>query len=246
MARILSLCLTIVLISQPISRENSDSFIVWNVGQGAWSTYVTNESCDHFDLGGEFFPILKIRNVCGNKLNRIYLTHWDQDHVGFIKAARGFLNPICLAARPLGHSSSRKQALIKDVRSCPGIAKNWAPPIQTGKSTNELSQFFSMGDALITGDGPKSEETLFLSKKPFTIDSIRILLLGHHGSRTSTSTSLLQALPHLQMAVVSARKLRYGHPHIETIMRVKSRHLPMINTEDWGNIQFSVYPRPTF
>ena len=32
-----------------------NEWIIWNSGQGQWVTQVTNETCTHFDFGGEVF-----------------------------------------------------------------------------------------------------------------------------------------------------------------------------------------------
>jgi competence protein ComEC len=40
------------------------------------------------------------------------------------------------------------------------------------------------------------------------------------------------------MAIASARWKRYHHPHAEIEALLKQRHIPMIRTEDWGNIWF--------
>jgi hypothetical protein len=60
----------------PIPLKESDhkgeQFIIWNVGQGQWTTYDTLEICYHFDVGGEHFPLKKIRQLCRHKQNEIY------------------------------------------------------------------------------------------------------------------------------------------------------------------------------
>lgn len=68
------------------------------------------------------------------------------------------------------------------------------------------------------------------------LKSVRVLALGHHGSRTSTSKDLLKELPNLKLAIASARKRRYGHPHRETVEALGKFKVPILSTEDWGNI----------
>jgi competence protein ComEC len=68
----------------------------------------------------------------------------------------------------------------------------------------------------------------------------RILVLGHHGSRTSTSSLLLDHLPRLTAAVSSARFRKYGHPHARVRRDLAKRHIPLLRTEEWGNLHFEL------
>jgi competence protein ComEC len=68
-----------------------------------------------------------------------------------------------------------------------------------------------------------------------TIDS-DVLKVGHHGSRTSTSTSFLEATTP-EYAIISASKNnRYGHPHPEVISRLKKIGVPVLGTYDTGTV----------
>jgi competence protein ComEC len=213
-------------------------WIIWNVGQGEWVTWVTHDRCYHFDMGGERMPDIR---VCADKQNRVYFTHWDLDHIGFAAKAQAVLPHICLGQAPLGEASRRKQKLLAHLKPCAPdpIVRIWKPfpPRKKGKqSANELCQIYVVnGKMLVTGDAPMAEErqALFSGWRP---GPIRWLVLGHHGSRTSTSDTLLDALPELRLAIATARHKKYGHPHPETIERLNRHHIPLLTTEEWGNI----------
>jgi competence protein ComEC len=65
------------------------------------------------------------------------------------------------------------------------------------------------------------------------------LILGHHGSQTSSSQAFLtQARPGL--AIASARRARYGHPHRKVVSRLRQKKIPTLTTEDWGSLFFSL------
>lgn len=89
--------------------------------------------------------------------------------------------------------------------------------------------------ALFPGDSPRAQEKRWFPQAPL---DTRILVLGHHGSRTATSHQLVARLRHLKMAIASARFKKYGHPHIETKARLKQAHVPLLKTEDWGHLIF--------
>ncbi|WP_413584632.1 ComEC/Rec2 family competence protein [Bdellovibrio sp. HCB274] len=102
--------------------------------------------------------------------------------------------------------------------------------------TNAASQVVAFKRFLFPGDSPIKAESLWQGLPWVT--NARVLVLGHHGSRTSTSEELLDHLPVLKMAIASARWERYKHPHAEVIYRLKKRQIPLLKTEDWGNIWF--------
>jgi competence protein ComEC len=63
--------------------------------------------------------------------------------------------------------------------------------------------------------------------------------IGHHGSNTSTSWTLLD---HAQcsIAIISAGiDNRYGHPHKEVLDRLKRNGSLILNTQIHGDIRFS-------
>lgn len=79
----------------------------------------------------------------------------------------------------------------------------------------------SKGDplALLTGDAEEAQELdLLLSGQDFTSP---IFKLGHHGSRTSSSESMLAAIKPKTVIVSAGIDNKFDHPHEETLERVK-------------------------
>jgi competence protein ComEC len=101
-------------------------------------------------------------------------------------------------------------------------------------SSNAQTHVILFSDILIPGDSPQAQENIW-RHQPW-ISQTRILLLGHHGSQTSTSQELLRALPRLKLGISSARWARYHHPHSAVELRLRKANVPLIRTEDWGNI----------
>lgn len=216
-------------------------FVIWNVGQGQWLTYISNDKCQHFDVGGEFKTFSKVRpyfiQFCSQKLNEIFLTHWDYDHILNLPQLVRHSSKVCWQIKPLiGVQKKMSQKILKlGIANCekkPEIEELWHP--QNFKNTNDASIVFSHKNILISGDSPKSQELLWASQ--MNLQQIQVLLLGHHGSKTSTSQELLNALPRLKMAVASARYQKYKHPHEKNVALLKLRRIPLLKTEDWGHI----------
>ena len=222
--------------------------VIWNIGQGQWATWVQGDQCSHFDVGGEYDQSFKVSRLCADKLNRIYLSHWDWDHIGLLGRFKGKANRICLASPPVGTTTAKKQNLLAGIQPCStsdrAVFKIYSasPSFLSTKNNkepaaNHLSSVFWLhpNKWLLPGDSTIKEEKHWKTEVPA---GTKYLLLGHHGSSTSTSPELLGKLPQVIGAISSARKSRYGHPHKVTIERLAQKKIPLLRTEDWGTLHF--------
>lgn len=236
MAARAGLFLLLTFAAIPCARETRAQWVVWNVGQGLWTTLAREGECWHFDLGGEHAPWPAIEALCRSQMNRAHFSHWDWDHIGFASQAAYRLPQFCRLNRPAGPSSPRKQRLMDRIESCaekPPYVE-WDAP--SAEATNARSAVIAWSSFVVPGDSPKGAERLWSAALP--IAETHVLVLGHHGSRTATSLGLLQKMPNLRMAVASARERRYGHPHRETALILRKFRVPLLRTEDWGNLHF--------
>lgn len=87
--------------------------------------------------------------------------------------------------------------------------------------------------ALFTGDSPISIEQYLIETAPKDID-VDLLKLGHHGSKTSSSTSFLQATSPSLALISAGVSNTYGHPHKEVIDRLREMRIPWISTQQQG------------
>lgn len=217
--------------------------VVWNVGQGQWLTRIDAVGCHHFDMGGEKNPLPRVRRLCRDKENFIHLSHWDWDHVSFALKARKALPRACLRLPPLGKSSAYKMKILKAFPPCQTSPADFQEltswrTTELPKKSNDLSHVLLVAKAwLIPGDSSRSQEKIWSEHR--LLVHARALVLGHHGSRTSTSETLLQKLPFLKFAIASARSERYGHPHEEVRQRLRKHRVPLLTTEDWGHLWFA-------
>lgn len=87
---------------------------------------------------------------------------------------------------------------------------------------------------LFTGDAQASnEEGMINSGYDLSAD---VLKVGHHGSHTSTSDAFL-AKVNPKYAVISCGKGNdYGHPHEETMDKLKAKNIPVYRTDENGTI----------
>jgi competence protein ComEC len=87
---------------------------------------------------------------------------------------------------------------------------------------------------LLTGDAGAEVEQQIVHR--LTPARVRILKVGHHGSRTSTSKVLIDAWKP-QIAIVSCgRGNRFGHPAAEVIQRLEAAGARIYRTDRDGQV----------
>lgn len=234
-------------------------FAVWNVGQGSWNTAIKMDRCIHFDVGGEMAPWDQIHKYCNNKIQRVFLSHTDKDHIRFLfDLEKRFPKKVCLLGYPIlpqppknlsshqfkswqWHDRWLKRAR-QEFKECVPNSEDefkilYNPIHLLSENSNDLSRVAQWRTFLIPGDSTLKAEAHWISA---ITSKISTLVLGHHGSKTSTSVALLKSLPQLKMAISSARKQAYGHPHPAIIARLRNKGLSILRTEVWGHLIFAL------
>lgn len=240
-----SLILCIVLLSPSVLSEPITKLIVWNVGQGQFVTFVHNNTCHHFDMGGEYFNSHKdLLNSCYSKRNEINITHWDKDHISFIRNLSPLLPRFCIRNYPQYGKNKVKQLKLKHcahsgLHTIEALNPNIFWPNQVHAKNDKSIIYIVFNQILIPGDSTRKLEKLWASLLPQE-NEIKVLVAGHHGSHTSTSTLLLKALKNLKMVITSSRKHKYGHPHFKTKKSLKTiLNLRLFTTENYGDIKIT-------
>ena len=245
--------------------KNSANFqlSILDVGQGQ-AIYI--RSVDHHmmvDFGGNYDesqfsvgqniirPFLSVNGV--HRLDRVLLTHLDQDHSGGFFSLEQQLD--------IGQLSSNERVQTTNQapqRLCQrGQQWNWDQQVYfeilspkpedltdakwnanerscvlyvTVKDVNGPRHFLLMGDA-----GWESEYQILSDYPDLKVD---VLVLGHHGSRHSSSYAFLTHFKP-KLAIASAGRFnRYGHPAKMTKTRLKQLDIPLLQTAQSGSIHF--------
>ena len=90
---------------------------------------------------------------------------------------------------------------------------------------------------LVTGDADSDTEYLFTSL--YDLPHLDLLVVGHHGSKYSTCTELLdETTP--QTAFISVGYNTYGHPHESVLQRLSQYGIAVYRTDLDGNISMTV------
>lgn len=227
-----SLLVILVLYGAKTRHLNStDKLIVWDVGQGQWISLITPKECFHYDMGGEIFP-KPVLSLCQKKNNRLALSHWDYDHTSFVFKFKRQVLSFCVFHLPIGEHFLKRR--LEPLVTCsPLQSEEVITPHKISKKENENSSIFFVKERkiLITGDAPQKQE-----RKLKSLGKVEVLVVGHHGSVTSSALEFLSRLKNLKVGLVSARQAKYGHPHQKVMSRFKKLKIPLLSTNDWGTL----------
>ena len=93
---------------------------------------------------------------------------------------------------------------------------------------------------MLTGDAEEQAEEALMKEIPATLLRSTVLKLGHHGSSSSTSEGFLNSVrPKLAVASLGADN-EYGHPHQETLDKLKNADIPLLRTDLSGTIHITL------
>jgi len=225
---------------------------------GRWILVDAGPRTASFDAGeSTVVPFLRRRGV--GALAFMVLTHPDMDHVGGAAAVlevvpTGAVLDPGVAAGTDAFLDVLRAAHAKDVpwriveagdsidldgMALRVLAPEPGSPEDPREDNNDASVVLEVrfGDfsALLTGDAPSAAELRFA---PSILSSrVSVLKVGHHGSATSTSGTLLErALPEVALISVGQRN-RFGHPDPEVLERLESAGVEVFRTDEGGDIR---------
>lgn len=203
-------------------------------------------------------PLFKSLGI--KKLNYLVLSHGDFDHVG---EAMNLIHNIKIENVIFNEGNFNSQEvkiieLLKQKKIPYTIAKK-DNHYQVGKfelislnstwdNENDSSIVFLMKiqdyQFLLMGDSSTKVEEKVIQE--YRLDQIDFLKVGHHGSKTSTSSKFISKVKP-QMALISVGlNNRYQHPSKETIDNLEEFQVPTFLTSIHGSIQLSFNKNVTF
>jgi competence protein ComEC len=199
-----------------------------------------------------------LRSTGVRVLDELLISHGDMDHIG---GAATLLDK--LPVRRLRHSLDANDALLQQAQDSahqPQVVacqagQHWewdgvsfeilhpsptAMLPQRGKrkpSDNARScvlRVYAAGrQALITGDLEAPQEQTVLEAMA---DKLRsdVLLVPHHGSKTSSTEAFLAAVKPRVAVVQAGARNRYGHPHPQVMSRYRTLGIAVVQSKDCG------------
>lgn len=236
-----------------------------DVGQGD-ATYIESPAGTQVLIdGGRDASVLKgLTQVLGyfdRDIDMIVATHPDLDHIAglvdvlhrytvrtilmtenesdtpvfqaFMHAARAEGASVIFARRGqvfdlgMGAAGSTTLAVLFPDRDPHGLESNTASIITQ----------LRYGDTgvMLTGDSPQAIEEYVATANEQQLVS-DVLKAGHHGSRTSSSQSFVEAVSPRYAIISAGKDNEYGHPHKEVMELFRSRSIETKNTAEVGSI----------
>ncbi|MFH3940533.1 DNA internalization-related competence protein ComEC/Rec2 [Acinetobacter nosocomialis] len=252
-------CLPLIVVNktnQPIQLH------ILDVGQGQAIFLQQPEQNWLIDTGGSYdekifsigqnvvVPFLRQQGV--KRLDRVVLSHLDQDHSGAFPFIQQEI-PIKQVLSNEQSSTTLKQPFQychqgqqwqypeldiqilwpkeKDLAFVHSQQNQYSCVVYLHfKGISDYQNFLIMGDA-----GWEAEYELLEDYPSLKVD---VLVLGHHGSKHSSAYDFLATLKP-KLAIASAGfDNRYGHPSQEVINRLKALHIPLKSTVEQGTLSF--------
>lgn len=200
--------------------------------------------------GSIFFNTLQplFRSEGIKKIDYLILTHGDKDHLGEADTLINNMkvDKIIINDNKMNYYEKKlpKEKVKKGVQGY-YIHLNSIKMIQLNEDLedeNDSSQIyyvdFSGIKILLTGDASKRSEEVLL--KNYDIGKIDILKAGHHGSKTSTSKELLEAIKPKLVLISCGKDNKFKHPSSETINILNKYNIPYLRTDDVGTISIDL------
>ncbi|MDT3681336.1 MAG: ComEC/Rec2 family competence protein [Truepera sp.] len=213
-----------------------------------------------FDVGKRIVvPALRALGV--RQLSAVIATHADADHVeGLVPVLENFRVGLLVTGPPqpgnllderLRSVAAQRGVRVHEARRGERLSLGGAvlellnPPADTsGLSPNDASVAFvlrlaGVPRALFLGD-------LGVGVEPdLAVPPLDVLMVGHHGSRHSTSEGLLKAASP-GLAVISVGRNGYGHPTAEVLERLAAHGVEVMTTREHGAIRVDLSGEPSW
>ena len=254
----LMLCMPVFLPQPNRPAEGAVQFSLLDVGQGLSAVVQTTRHTLVFDTGPRFsaafdtgeaviVPFLRQQHI--HSVDTLLISHSDIDHIGGVRSL--------LRAFPVDQIISSVPSLFRDERDGACIAgRQWQwdgvtfrilypspDELNQASSDNNLSCVLQVTTSsqriLLTGDIEDPAEAKLIARYGKQLHS-SILVIPHHGSKTSSSPAFLDAVHPMLVVIPAGWHNRFGLPAKAVVARLQARHLPVLNTASAGTIQIDV------
>lgn len=208
---------------------------ILDVGQGLAAVVETRRHALVFDTGPRWrgggaaaevtlLPYLRARGI--RRIDRLIVSHEDQDHAGGEAALRAALPVTERATCRRGESWRWDGVEFRVLHPPPGLQA----------SDNDQSCALRVGgaggSALLLADPESRAEAMLLAQAP----AAEVVLLPHHGSRSSSSPALVTAVA-ASLGVASAGYgNRWGMPDPAVVARWRAAGTTVLTTADAGAV----------
>lgn len=251
-------CLAVCLFLSTVERKTDNYCVtVMDVGQGQSVLLQCGSESYLVDCGGDSGSVVAdtVRHWMMSEgvrhLDGVILTHYDTDHCNgvlplleMVKVEHLYLpNIYCktdIKDRLYTQYSDRITTVSDDMQITmqDGVISLFAAETTKNENDSSLCILFQPADCdiLITGDRAFSGEQSLL--EDVTLPQLEVLVVGHHGSESSTSLELLYETRPKDTVISVGEGNAFGHPAKETLMRLSMFECRIWRTDINGTVQF--------
>lgn len=250
----LPLALPLLLWRTPAPPVGEFELIAADIGQGNAVLVRTAHHALLYDAGPRYslesdaghrvlVPLLQALHI---QLDRVVLSHRDTDHVGGAAAVLAMqaqadvlssvdaLNPVndqrpiqrCVAGQSWMWDGVRLEVLHPQVQ-------DYTPTARSNALSCVLRISNSAGrSVLLAGDIEQAQEARLVDSGATLASDV--LLVPHHGSKTSSSAEFLDAVQPKVALVQSGYRNRFGHPALSVVQRYRERDITLMDSPHCG------------
>ena len=227
-----------------INTGNSDAILIEN--QGSFAMIDAGDTDDDVKVKS----YLQKQGV--KRLEYLVLTHYHADHIG---GADTLITDFEVGTTLVPNGDANTQVYRDYINALSNKGLQPSVPLEGAKfelgsatltvyntaggnrneNNNSLVVVYENGEdrALFTGDAEAEVES------QLSVGDIELLKVGHHGSKTSSSTSFINQIQPEYAVILTGQPNQYGHPHQETLSLFESKGIPVYRTDEQGDIVFT-------
>jgi competence protein ComEC len=225
-----------------------------DVGQGLAAVIQTANHTLVYDTGAKFsadsdqgknilLPFLHQQGI--NKVDQLVISHGDNDHIG---GAESLIKGMVVAK--ISTSVPEQLSDYQPEKCAAGQAWTWdgiqftmlSPSEQLNSDNNNscvLQVQTAHGNVLLTGDIEAQAETWLVKTYGEQLKA-QILIAPHHGSKTSSTLSFLQAVQPDTILIPAGYRNPFGHPHSQVIARYQALNAHYLSSANSGAISVNL------
>ena len=245
----------IILVSSLLPVVEENSVTVLDVGQGTSIVVTSDDKIMVVDCGSNSLNNAGaitheyIMNLGYTSIDLLAITHFHSDHVNGVEFLLSRVSVSALLI-PDPDGSFIAEDIIELARNrgtdiiyvtetldvtLGSIKVFFYPPLGGGDENESGLSVLTLGgiNSLVTGDMSSSGERSLL--RFAALPKLDLLVVGHHGSRHSTSEELLDALVP-DIAVIPVGRNSFGHPTPETLHRLEQSGAVIYRTDESGHV----------
>lgn len=259
----------LALVAPPVPPAGTARITVLDVGQGLAVVVRTREHALVYDTGPRWTeaadagsrivaPFLRREGI--SRLDALIVSHQDLDHAGGAEALLAAVPVVrLLASLPDDHPLfARRRGDGQDAQRChAGMRWRWdgvdfeflhpppGPPDDSRTKANDASCVLrvSADDTrlLLPGD-IESRTELRLAREAREALRADVIVVPHHGSRTSSTRRFVAAVAPGLAVITSGYRNRFGHPRPEVVARYEAIGATIARSDRDGAVAFDATP----